>query len=119
MDIVFIEALAIDTYVGIYDWEQARKQTIVLDLEMNADIAKAAQTDTIENTLNYKKVAKMLIAFVDSGRFQLVETIAERCAELVLDNFPEVSWLRLKVSKPGAVRGSKNVGVIIERGQKS
>lgn len=114
-DQVFIEALEIETIIGIYDWERTQKQIVSLDLEMNADIAHAALTDHIDDTLNYKEVAKRLIGFVEQSQFQLVETLAQRCAEIVLNEFP-VQWLRLKVSKPGAVRGSRAVGVVIERG---
>lgn len=113
-DKVFIEALEIETIIGIYDWERNQKQIISLDLEMNADIFRAALTDHIDDTLNYKKVAKRLIGFIEQSEFQLVETLAQRCAEIVLNEFP-VTWLRLKVNKPGAVRGSRSVGVIIER----
>ncbi len=115
-DIVFIEDLRIETVIGIFDWEREIRQTVSLDLEMTADIAHAAQYDTIEHTLNYKAVAKRLIAFVEASEFGLVETLAERCAEIVLNEF-DVGWVRLKLSKPGAVRGSKNVGVLIERGR--
>ncbi len=113
-DKVFIEALEVETIIGIYDWERTQKQIVSLDLEMNADIFHAALTDHIDDTLNYKKVAKRLIGFIEQSEFQLVETLAQRCAEIVLNEFP-VDWLRLKVNKPGAVRGSRSVGVIIER----
>lgn len=115
-DRVFIEDLRIQTVIGVYDWEREITQTVSLDLEMAFDIRPAAESDGIEDTLDYKAVAKRLIAFVEASEFQLVEALAERCAEIVLTEFP-VSWLRLKLSKPGAVRGSSAVGVIIERGQ--
>ena len=115
MDIVFINDLRIETIIGIYDWERRVKQTVSLDLEMAADIRAAAATDAIEDTLNYKAVAKRLIAFVGESRFQLVETLAEKVADIVLAEF-DVKWLKLTVHKPGAVRGSRDVGVIIERG---
>lgn len=118
MDIVYIRDLRIETVIGIYDWEREVRQTVSLDLEMATDIRKAAQSDSIEDTLNYKAVAKRLIQFVGDSQFQLVETLSERCAELVLEEF-EVSWLRLRLSKPGAVRGSRDVGIIIERGVKA
>lgn len=117
MDTVFVEDLRIETVIGIYDWERKIKQTVALDLEMAFDNRKPASTDKIEDTLDYKAVAKRLIAFVESSHFELVETLAERCAHIVRDEF-HVPWLRLKLSKPGAVRGSKAVGVIIERGDK-
>lgn len=118
MDIVYIRDLRIETVIGIYDWEREVRQTVSLDLEMATDIRKAAQSDSIEDTLNYKAVAKRLIQFVGDSQFQLVETLSERCAELVLEEF-DVSWLRLRLSKPGAVRGSRDVGIIIERGVKA
>ncbi len=113
-DRVFIEDLRIETVIGIFDWEREIKQAVSLDLEMAFDISKAAISDSIEDTLDYKSVSKRLIHFVESSEFQLVETLAEQCATIVLAEFP-VSWLRLKLSKPGAVRGSSAVGVIIER----
>jgi dihydroneopterin aldolase len=117
MDSVFIEDLRIETVIGIYDWERKIRQVVALDLEMAFDNRKPAASDDIGDTLNYKAVSKRLIAFVESSNFQLVETLAERCAEIVLGEF-KVPWLRLKLSKPGAVRGSKAVGVVIERGRK-
>ena len=117
MDIVFINELRIDTIIGIYDWERKVKQTISLDLEMGADIRASAATDAIDDTLNYKAVAKRLIAFVADSEYQLVETLAEKIAEIVLSEF-RVPWLKLTVRKPGAVRGSRDVGVIIERGNR-
>ena len=117
MDIVFVEDLRIETVIGIYDWERKIKQTVALDLEMAFDNRKPAATDKIEDTLDYKAVSKRLIAFVEGSHFELVETLAEKCAQIVREEF-RVPWLRLKLSKPGAVRGSKAVGVIIERGEK-
>ena len=117
MDIVFINDLRIETIIGIYDWERKVKQTISLDLEMGADIRKSAETDAIEDTLNYKAVAKRLIAFVGESEYQLVETLAEKITEIVLTEF-SVPWVKLTVHKPGAVRGSRDVGVIVERGSR-
>jgi len=118
MDIIFIRDLRIDTVIGIYEWERSIRQTIHLDLEMATDIAKSAATDRIEDTLNYKAVAKRVIAFVEGSSFQLVETLAERIAELVQAEFG-VPWLRLTLNKGGAVRGAQGVGVVIERGARS
>ena len=117
MDIVFVQDLNIDTVIGIFDWERKIRQTVCLNLEMATDIRRAAATDNIADTLDYKAVSKRLIAFVETSEFGLVETLAERCAEIVLSEFP-VPWLRLRLDKPGAVRGSKSVGIIIERGQR-
>ena len=115
MDTVFIEDLRIETVIGIYDWERKIRQVVAIDLEMAFDNRGPAASDHIHDTLNYKAVSKRLIAFVEAASFQLVETLAERCAQIVLDEF-HVPWLRLKLSKPGAVRGAKAVGVVIERG---
>jgi dihydroneopterin aldolase len=117
MDIVYIRELEIRTIIGIYDWEREQQQIVSLDLEMGSDIAKAAATDTIENALDYKAVAKRLINFIESSEFYLVETMAEQVAEIVLKEF-NVPWVKLRLGKPGAVTGSKDVGVIIERGSK-
>jgi dihydroneopterin aldolase len=117
MDIIFIRDLRIETVIGIYDWERQIKQIVSLDLEMATDIRRAAASDAIEDTLNYKAVAKRLIQFVGDSQFLLVETLAERIADIVRHEF-SVPWLRLTLSKPGAVRGSREVGVIIERGQR-
>lgn len=118
MDIIYLRDLRIETIIGVFDWERRVKQTIVLDLEMAADIRKAAATDDIRDTLDYKAVAKRLIEFVGHSDFQLVETLAERCAGIVLTEF-RVPWVRLCVNKQGAVRGARDVGVIIERGARS
>lgn len=115
MDIIFLHGLKIDTVIGIFDWERRIKQTVILDLDMAADIGKAAASDRIDDTLNYKGVAQRLTEFVGDSRFYLVETLAERSAELVLKEFG-VPWLRLRVNKHGAVRGAGDVGVLIERG---
>ena len=117
MDIVFVSDLDIDTVIGIFDWEREIRQTVRLNIEMNTDVRKAALTDRIEDALDYKAVSKRLIAFVQKSEFGLVETLAERCAEIILNEFP-VQWVRLKLDKPGAVRGSRSVGILIERGQK-
>jgi len=113
-DRVFIEDLRVETVIGIYAWEREIRQVVSIDLEMAFDIRRAGETDAIDDTLDYKSVAKRLIKFIESSEFQLVETLAERCASIVLSEFP-VDWLKLKLSKPGAVRGSSAVGVIIER----
>lgn len=115
MDIVFINDLKIETIIGIYEWEREVKQVVSLDIEMAHDISKAAQTDDIQHALNYKAVAKRLISFVEGSEFLLIESMAEQIAQIIQNEF-HVPWLRLSVSKPGALRGAKNVGVRIERG---
>ena len=115
LDTIFIRDLRVDTVIGIYDWERSIKQTVHIDLELDTDIAKAAASDRIEDTLNYKAVAKSVIAFVEESRFQLVETLAERIVALVREEF-SVPWVRLTLNKGSAVRGAQGVGVVIERG---
>jgi dihydroneopterin aldolase len=116
MDIIYLKDLRIDTVIGIYDWERQTRQTIILDIEMATDIAKAAKTDHIDDTLNYKAVTKRIMAFVGESEFQLVETLAEKIAEILLNEF-DIPWLKLSLNKQGAVRGVRDVGVIIERGK--
>jgi dihydroneopterin aldolase len=115
MDIVFIEDLRIDAVIGIYDWERRVRQTLSFDIEMAFDNTKPAASDDIADTLNYKEVSRRLVEYVSASSFGLVETLAERCVAIVREEFG-VSWVRLKLSKPGAVRGAMAVGVRIERG---
>jgi len=117
MDIVFLRGLRIETVIGIYDWEKEIKQPVVLDIEMAGDIARAAASDSIEDTLDYKAISKRLQQFVSESRFELVETLAERCAAILREEFG-VGWVRLKLDKVGAVSGAQGVGVIIERGER-
>ena len=113
-DKIFIHALKTETIVGIFDWERQVKQTVVLDLEFSADIRKAALTDSIDDTLNYKRVAKRVLGFVEESSFHLVETLAEHVAMLILEEFA-VGWVSISLSKPGAIRSSRDVGVMLER----
>ncbi len=117
MDKIFLNELKVETIIGIWEWERQIRQTVVIDLEMSADIARAAASDSVEDTLNYKSVAKRIQQFVGDSSFQLVETLAERIAGIVRDEFG-VQWVKVRVNKPGAIRGSRDVGVLIERGQR-
>jgi 7,8-dihydroneopterin aldolase/epimerase/oxygenase len=114
MDKIFIHALKTETIVGIFDWERQVKQTVILDIEFSADIRKAALSDSIDDTLNYKRVAKRVLTSIEESSFHLVETLAEHVAMLILEEFG-VSWVRVALSKPGAIRSSRDVGVILER----
>lgn len=116
-DIIFITDLRVDTIIGIYDWERTQQQTVALDLEMATDIRAAAASEDIEQTLNYKAISKRVEQYIADSQFQLIETMAERVAELVRAEF-SVSWLRLTVHKPGALSNSTDVGVRIERGSR-
>jgi dihydroneopterin aldolase len=114
MDSIFLTELKVETTIGIWDWERKIKQTVVIDLEMGTDIRAAVESDSIEDTLNYKLVAKRVQQFVADSSFMLVEALAGNIAEIILNEF-DVPWVKLKVSKPGAIRGSRNVGVSIHR----
>ncbi|MGI1671137.1 MAG: dihydroneopterin aldolase [Neptuniibacter sp.] len=117
MDLVYIRGLEVETVIGIYDWEREIRQVVNLDLEMGFNIQGAAQTEDVDNTLNYKTVSDRLIDFISQSEFQLVETMAEEIAQLLRDEFG-VKWLRLRLGKPGAVPQAEDVGVIIERGER-
>lgn len=114
MDKIFIHGLRTEAIIGIYDWERQVRQTVVVDIELSADVRKAALSDSIEDTLNYKRVAKQVLAFIEASQFHLVETLAEHIAMLVLEDFG-VAWVNIVLSKPGAVRSSRDVGVALER----
>ena len=113
-DVVFIEGLTIEALIGIYDWERRIRQPLVFDIEMTFDNRVPAASDDIADTLNYKAVSRRLAEYVEGTGFGLVETLAERCAQLILDEFA-VQRVSLKLSKPGAVRGAAAVGVRIAR----
>jgi dihydroneopterin aldolase len=113
-DRIFLHGLAVECIIGFIEWERRVKQTVVIDVEMPVDCARAAESDDVADTLDYKKVAKRLIAFVSASDFKLVETLAHRCAMLILEEF-SVEWVRLSVNKPGAIRHSKDVGVAVLR----
>ena len=113
-DKIFIHALKTEAIIGIFDWERQVKQTVLIDIELSADIRKAALTDSISDTLNYKGVAKRVLAFVGASQFHLVETLAEHVAMLILEEFA-VEWVSIALSKPGAVRNSRDVGVSLQR----
>jgi dihydroneopterin aldolase len=113
-DRIFLHGLAVECIIGFIEWERRIKQTVVLDVEMPVDCARAAETDEVADTLDYKKVAKRLIAFVSESQFKLVETLAHRTAMIIIGEFG-VEWVRLSINKPGAIRGSKDVGVAVLR----
>lgn len=117
MDIVFIEQLTVMTVIGVYDWEQQRQQKLVFDLEMGWDNRPAADSDDVEDCLSYADVSETVLSFVSSNRFALVERVAEDVADLLMDRF-DIPWIRIKLSKPGAVPQAASVGVIIERGKR-
>lgn len=113
-DRIFLRGLTAECIIGFIDWERRVKQTVVLDLEMPVDCARAAVTDEVTDTIDYKRVAKRALAYIEGSEFKLVETLAQRLAEVLLTEFA-LEWVRLSVNKPGAIRGSRDVGVSIER----
>ncbi len=115
MDTVFIQNLSLDAVIGVFDWERQVKQKIRIDLEMSTDIAKAAATDALQDTLDYKAISLKIRDIVANNQPQLVETLIEMIAHSVMQDFG-VPWVRITIAKPGAVRGSEAVGVTIERG---
>jgi dihydroneopterin aldolase len=113
-DRIFLHGLTTECIIGFIDWERRVKQTVVLDIELPVDCRRAALSDQVADTLDYKKVAKRVLAFIAASEFQLVETLAHRVALLILEEFG-VAWVRIALNKPGAIRNSRDVGVVIER----
>ena len=113
-DTIFLRGLEVECIIGFIDWERRIKQRVQIDLEMPVDCARAAATDDVADTVDYKRVAKRVIGFVEASQFLLVETMAHRMAMLILEEFG-LEWIRISVNKPGAIRGSRDVGVAIER----
>lgn len=118
MDKIFIRALKTEAIIGIFDWERQVKQTVLIDLELAVDVRKAALSDAIADTVNYKRVAKRVLAFVEESQFHLVESLAEHVAMLILGEFG-VDWVSVVLSKPGAIRSSRDVGIALERERSS
>ena len=114
MDKVFIKNLQVETIIGIFDWEREVRQVVSIDLEMEFDNKKAAKSDDIKDALDYKKIGKRVSGYVEKSKHKLVERLAEQIAKIILTEFP-VSGLILSVTKPGALRDSKSVGITITR----
>jgi dihydroneopterin aldolase len=114
MDIIFLTGLTTECIIGIWDWERKVKQKVVIDLEMGADIRKAAASDHIDDTLDYKRVSKRVLQFVGDSQFQLVETMTEQIAKIIVTEF-DVPWVKVRLNKQGAIRSSRDVGILIER----
>ena len=117
-DTVFIEGLEARAIIGIQDWERKKPQTIRFDIEMAWDASLAAENEDIDKTVNYRSVAKAVLAHVEEKEYFLVETLAHRLAEMIMKDHG-VPWVRLRVSKPGAVRFSENVGIEVVRGTRN
>jgi dihydroneopterin aldolase len=117
MDIIFLGGLEIETIIGIYDWERVAKQTVILDIEMAFDIQKAAETDDIQYALDYKTVSQRIVSFVEASQFLLVEKLISEIADIIRSEF-NVPWVRITLNKKGAISAAKDVGIIIERGER-
>jgi dihydroneopterin aldolase len=115
MDIVYVRGLEVKTVIGVYDWEREIKQPIVVDLDMGTDFADAAKTDDHRHVVDYKVVCVRVTEFIEQSNLQLLEAMAEEIAKLVRTEF-SVQWVRVRVGKPAAITGAKEVGVVIERG---
>jgi 7,8-dihydroneopterin aldolase/epimerase/oxygenase len=113
-DRIFLRGLTAECVIGFIDWERRVKQTVVVDLELPVDCRQAAMSDDVTDTVDYKKVSKRVLAFIEASEFKLVETLAQRLAMLILEEFT-IEWIRLSINKPGAIRNSRDVGVSIER----
>lgn len=116
MDIIYLHGLVANAQIGVWEWEKQITQQLTIDLDMGADIRIAAASDRLQDTLNYKEVAKRIIGFVEENHFDLVEALAEQIADILLDDFG-IPWCRIKLNKKGAINGGRDVGVIIERGK--
>ncbi|HEY8095755.1 MAG TPA: dihydroneopterin aldolase [Methylobacter sp.] len=118
MDIIFLGGLEIETIIGIYDWERVTKQTVILDIEMAFDIQKAAETDDIQYALDYKTVSQRIVSFVEASQFLLVEKLISEIADIIRSEF-NVPWVRITLNKKGAISVARDVGIIIERGERT
>lgn len=116
MDLIYVRNLRVECTIGVFDWERRIRQTVAIDLDLAADVAAAARRDRLEDTIDYKAIAKRLVEYVGASQFQLVETLAEKVAEVVLAEFG-VRWVRVRINKKGALRQATDVGVVIERGR--
>lgn len=113
-DRIFLRGLTAECIIGFIDWERRVKQTVVVDLELPVDCERAAASDEVADTVDYKRVAKRVLAYIEASQFKLVETLAQRLAMVLLEEFA-LDWVRVSLNKPGAIRSSRDVGVVIER----
>jgi len=113
-DRIFLRGLTAECVIGFIEWERRVKQTVVVDLELPVDCRRAAITDDVADTVDYKRVAKRVLSYIEASEFKLVETLAHRLALLLLEEFG-LEWVRISLNKPGAIRSSRDVGVVIER----
>ena len=117
-DTIFLRDLEIDATIGVYEWEKRIRQKVCINLEMAADITPAAASHSIDDTLDYKAVAKRIVQFVEASHYELIESLIEKVAAMLIQEF-HIPWLRITISKPRAVRGARDVGITIERGKRN
>lgn len=117
MDKVFIQGLSIQTTIGFFAWEKEIKQTLIIDVAMGWDTAKAAENDELSKTLDYAEISEAIATFANNNPVDLLETLAERLAQYLMTEY-QIPWLKLKIGKPNAVHNAQTVGVEIERGQR-
>lgn len=115
MDMIFIHGLQCECVIGVWAWEKKIIQTLVLDIDLAADIPGAAKSDKLQDTLDYKKISDRVMQYAKDNRFDLIETLIERLADVILTEF-DVPWVRIRLDKGGVVKKVKHVGVMIERG---
>lgn len=118
MDEVFIEDLLIRSVIGISDREREQPQDIIVNVTMYADTSRAGRSDDVNDSINYRTIAKSILAHTDKVNRYTVEALAEDIADLCLQN-PDVTGVKVRVEKPGAVRFSRTVGVTITRMKKT
>jgi dihydroneopterin aldolase len=114
LDIIFLHGLEAKCVIGVWEWEQRIEQTLRFDIDLGTNISVAAQSDKLDDTLNYKAVARRVIEFCEQSRFELIETLIEKVADVILSEF-DVDWVKVRLDKGGVVKGVKNVGIVIER----
>ena len=115
MDTIFIHELCVETTIGVHPWERESRRTLLVDLELAADIRPAAATDQLDRTLDYQAIAQRIRELAAASSCQLLETLAEQIAERLLQEFA-TPWLLLMLRKPGVPSSAREAGVIIERG---
>lgn len=117
VDSVLIEGLAVETVVGVYDWEREVTQQLLVDLDMAWDNSVPAADDDVRQALDYAAVSERVVQFLQELQPELLETAAERLAACLRQEF-RIPWLQLTIRKPGAVPAARAVGVRIERGER-
>ncbi|MEQ8233598.1 MAG: dihydroneopterin aldolase [Gammaproteobacteria bacterium] len=117
MDIVFLNELRVDALIGVWEWERRIRQRLVLDVELGTDIRGAGESDDLTRTVDYKAVTDRIVEFTRASSYLLIEALGENLARTVLEEF-DVRWIRLRIRKPGVLREVREVGIVIERGER-